>query len=247
MIDTREIKIHRWDEGGVSVVGATHRGVKRETNEDCFAVVPARRVVAVADGMGGHEHGEEAARRAVEAAVSDPVDGLDDEEFARAAAEAAQGAVAPMVRAWEGAGAPGCTLVVARLSHDGRRAALRWLGDSRAYLVHRGELTRLTADHANWLGQLMRCVGGVRGAPGQEVDDGQDASVELPPGAQILLCTDGIHGVLPDALMAAAINGASSRAEAVRALFVAATSGAGGARVSNDNLTALFIRASAPA
>lgn len=240
MIDTRTVRVHRFAAPGFSAVGATHVGVVRERNEDRLAVDPASRAVAVADGMGGHERGEEAARLAVEAAVAAAA-GPDDVAAVRAAVAAAQAAVAPIVAAHGAARRPpGCTLVVARLAPGGRHAAVAWVGDSRAYLVHRGAVRRLTRDHATPAGHLTRCVGGGCWAG----DDGEAAAVDLPEGAQILLCTDGLHGVLADETIATVVAAAGSRDAAVRALLAEATSGRRGSRASTDNVTAVFVRGS---
>lgn len=243
MFDPSSVRIHRFESGGFSAVGGTHTGVVRDHNEDRFAVAPAARVVAVADGMGGHEMGEEAARLAVEAAVAGAAaSGPDDEAAVRAGVAAAQGAVAQLVRAFaqahRGGRPPGCTLALARVAEGGRRGVVGWLGDSRGYLVHRGAVRPITADHATPGGTLTRCVGGGR----DPADPGEVAAFDLPPGAQVLLCTDGLHGVLGDGVIAAVIAASPDRASAVRALVAEACSGGRGHPVSKDNVTAVLLR-----
>src|SRR5437764_652002 len=125
-------------------------GRRRENNQDSAVTSP--RILAVADGMGGHAHGEVASAVAISAMrdLDSQLRGTDlsgadllaalrttvDEAAQRLTTLAQQN---PDLR---GTG----TTVVAFLV-DGVRIGVLHLGDSRAYLLRDGELHRLTRDH----------------------------------------------------------------------------------------------------
>ncbi|UMG91366.1 protein phosphatase 2C domain-containing protein [Nocardioides sp. TF02-7] len=134
---------------------ASHVGNVRELNEDAFLVAPP--VFAVADGMGGHDHGDVAARFVVEELAA--LGGRTyDAATAVTAVAGALTAVHERIDAYEAAqraaGRPlfsaGTTAVVAVLVED--PADPRWLlanlGDSRAYRVAGDRLEQVTVDHS---------------------------------------------------------------------------------------------------
>ena len=212
----------------VLVKALTDRGLKRSQNEDSHAVwvapaVPGSRdpevLALVADGMGGAQSGEIASsmvagtvvRRYREADRTDPAAVL-----AAAFQEANAGVFARSQSAdeYRGMGTT-CTAFALR----GRRAWLAHVGDSRAYLVRSGVARRLTRDHS-LVAELVRrgelTEEEARSDPRRNVvmrSMGIGASVvvdvvsldeELAPGDTIVLCSDGLHGVVTDAEIAAA-------------------------------------------
>jgi serine/threonine protein phosphatase PrpC len=127
------------------------RDPEKQVNED----VAARRetglghLCVVCDGMGGHAAGREAA----ELAVSVIVETFDRAPFGASppavlllAIEQANRAVYAMPTNEVAAGRPGCTVVAALLHGAGTEIA--HVGDSRAYLVHEGQIFRVTRDHS---------------------------------------------------------------------------------------------------
>ncbi len=68
--------------GGVSLQissgGATHVGMVRTDNEDCFRIVPSLNLFVLADGMGGEAHGEIASSLAVETVVKHCLEGTEN-------------------------------------------------------------------------------------------------------------------------------------------------------------------------
>ncbi|MFD4640980.1 PP2C family protein-serine/threonine phosphatase [Lentzea sp. NPDC058436] len=110
---------------------ATDPGLVREQNED--SVYVRQDLQAVADGMGGHEHGEVASALAVNVLADWQGDlGPAVAEIARRLdAEAPQGA--------------GTTLTAIRW--EGLAFQLAHIGDSRAYLLREGELRQISHDH----------------------------------------------------------------------------------------------------
>lgn len=183
---------------------ATDTGVVRTNNEDSLLV--AEPLFAVADGMGGHAGGEVASTVAVEAlrvafAGDQTVDGLV------AAVRQANAAVLERASAEIQLRGMGTTLTaLALVTEDGEaRLALVNVGDSRAYLLQQGELSRLTEDHS-LVEELVRegqmspeeaathpqrhvVTRALGMGPGVEPDVWQILPVK---GDRILLCSDGL-------------------------------------------------------
>jgi protein phosphatase len=126
-------------------------GRVRETNEDyCYCSLDDRLFI-VADGLGGHNAGEVAAKKAVEIISSDVTELMNKEEFVfdrdmetildkvnREIMESAN-----KVEAYSGMAT---TLVMAHI--DGDVLNLAHIGDSRAYLIESGKIVQLTKDHS---------------------------------------------------------------------------------------------------
>jgi serine/threonine protein phosphatase PrpC len=237
----------------VTAHGRTDVGRQRERNED--ALVALRRVFAVADGMGGHRAGEVASATALE-----PLADLDavDPDGPESAQEALVGAVlaanAAVVRRaqdepdLEGMG----TTLTAALVHDAT-AYVAHVGDSRAYLWRAGTLVQLTADHT--LVQALVDQGRIsvdqarvhhsRSVITRAIGVGAQVDVDLiavplEPGDRLLLCTDGLSGVVDDADMAAVLAAEPDGAAAAAALVDAANVAGG-----PDNITVLLVTATA--
>ena len=205
---------------GLRFAARSHTGLLRTLNEDSVYAGP--RLLAVADGMGGHAAGEVAS--AVTIAALAPLDedapGPDLLGALRGAAEAANAHLAEMVAADGALQGMGTTLVA--LLFAGSRLGLLHVGDSRVYLLRDGELAQITHDHT--LVQSLVDEGRIseeeatqhpqrsmitRALDGRaEVD--LDLSVrEVRVGDRYLLCSDGLTGpvgsldTLRDALSAA--------------------------------------------
>ncbi len=136
------------DDGGPPLyfrsAAATDVGRVRTNNEDGFVERPESGVWAVADGMGGHSHGEVASRMVCDALAEFPLDGTFEE-----AIDATRRRVLEvndhLARAGTGvdpAERSGSTVVVLLLR--GPRSAVLWAGDSRAYRWRAGTLEQLT-------------------------------------------------------------------------------------------------------
>ena len=61
----------------ISSGGATHVGMVRSNNEDCYRVVPSLNLYVLSDGMGGEAHGEIASALAVETVVKHCLEGVE--------------------------------------------------------------------------------------------------------------------------------------------------------------------------
>ncbi|HXF37986.1 MAG TPA: Stp1/IreP family PP2C-type Ser/Thr phosphatase, partial [Actinomycetota bacterium] len=217
---------------------ATDIGRARERNEDGLLVEPP--FFAVADGMGGHRGGDVASRLALEAlregdrALAERVREANRRVYERSMLDRA---VAGM----------GTTLTAAVL--EGDRLRLAHVGDSRAYLLRDGRLRRLTEDHTLvhrmvTRGQLTeeeaaehpyRSV--LTRALGTEPDVAVDeAVVEVRAGDRLLLCTDGLTGMLPESRVAEILRSVRDPQEAADRLVDEANE-AGGL----DNITVIVL------
>jgi serine/threonine protein phosphatase PrpC len=140
--------------------------------------------------------------------------------------------------------------VVAALVKDGT-AHIAHAGDSRIYLWRAGTLTRLTVDHSYVSeriqeGSLTAEEARVhplrnmvtRAVGGRPELDVEVQAVPLQPADALLLCSDGLTGMLPDADIARLLEGAGpSPEEAVESLVAEAN-----ARGGDDNITVLVAR-----
>ncbi|MGH8443503.1 MAG: PP2C family protein-serine/threonine phosphatase [Nevskiaceae bacterium] len=198
----------------LTIAGASHNGKQREHNEDAYGFDVQRGVAVVADGMGGFESGEAASRTAIEALLAAAKAGLpldaafrDAHDQVRRLAESKSG---------EKVGSTAVAAVVV-----GGTLHVGWAGDSRAYRLRNGKLERLTHDHS-LVGELVRhgviTEADARMHPNRNVvtrglgiamkdrarDEGPAETLLLPleSGDRLLLCTDGLHGFLPESAIA---------------------------------------------
>ena len=226
----------------ITAAAGTDIGRVREGNEDAF--LNDAPLFAVADGIGGHQGGEVASRLALETlevlfkrgrgTLADHVRDANRAVFERSGRDAA---VAGM----------GTTLTAAVA--EAGRLRLAHVGDSRAYLLRGGKLRMLTEDHT--LVQRMVERGEITEqeadvhphrsvltrALGTEPDVQIDEGVlDAQDGDRILLCSDGLSGMVPDEEIEGILRDAAEPKDAVREL-VRAANAAGGA----DNITVLVL------
>lgn len=228
----------------LSACAMTHRGRVRETNED--AVLVTERVVAVADGMGGHAAGEVASQMAVErlgelADAHAHAEILQAEDVASAVVDAGRLIRAASVRHVEYAGM-GTTLCGVALvdAAGGMQCAVFNVGDSRVYRFCDGVLTQVSVDHSEVQelrdagkisdvdaavyprrNVITRCLGGVTAAA-------PDVWVLEPAGRErFLVCSDGLSGEVDDAVIADVL-GAHPQPQAATAALVERALEAGG-------------------
>jgi PPM family protein phosphatase len=221
-------------------------GRQRRANEDSFFVRSP--LFVVADGMGGAQAGEVASRLAAETfAAGLPDDGTSEQRLETRVREANQ-RIHDVSREDHALNGMGTTLTAAYI--DGDELTLAHVGDSRAYLLRAGELSRLTRDHT-LVEELVR-----RGelteqeaaehpqrsiitrALGPEPDIDIDLHTHrVHPGDVLLLCSDGLTGMIGEVEVAEILSGATSLRDAGRALVDAANEAGG-----RDNITVVLFR-----
>jgi PPM family protein phosphatase len=223
---------------------ATDVGRVRDGNEDAYLVDDAMGLVAVADGMGGHRAGEVASATALEALRSAITHGRP----LRESMEDANEAVFTKSLTDEELRGMGTTLTAATLVTGGT-VLVGHVGDSRAYLLHDGELRQVTVDHS-LVEELVRegrlTADEAAVHPQRSIITralGVDASVEvdvypveLAPGDRLLLCSDGLTGMVQAETIAATLRREEDPARAAAALIDAANVAGG-----EDNITAVVV------
>lgn len=245
---------------------ASDVGLVRPHNEDASLVVESVfegdqtpetvGLFVVADGMGGHQAGEVAsalAARVVASYLMQEVyipylrqaahqsDQLSLTEALQQAVEAANQAVHAQVPG------SGTTLTCALVINS--RAYLAHVGDSRAYLYYNQELRQITRDHSYVdklveLGQISAEAAAVhpqRNVLYRAVGQGEQLEIDihlldLPGGSRLLLCSDGLWGMLSDNIIQAVLASAHTPQEACQELIAAANEAGG-----RDNITAVVI------
>src|SRR5688500_12360930 len=204
-------------------VSRTDVGLRRKINEESIFADPERGLWAVADGRGGHEAGEIASNMVTDALRCLPAVG-DIDELTNRAAEALRQVnrdLIELARSGERKGQTIGTTVVGLAIGDGSFRCF-WLGDSRAYRLRDGAITRLTRDHS--LVQNLVDAGMIKP---EDADTHADANLitravgaaetievdtvggDVRPGDQFLLASDGLTRVVRDDELAAELNGGS--------------------------------------
>lgn len=238
-------------------------GRERERNEDTLYLVEAFiqhdvgtepfGLFIVADGMGGHQKGEIASSLAARVAantifeeiylpylINKPsTDSRPLKEVLAVAVEQANAAVIKEVP--EG----GTTLTIALIM--GHNAYIAHVGDTRVYLFQQNKLKQITQDHS--LAQRLQQLGQSTADEVKHVQNvlykavGQGDTIEvdtyiqyLPPGSTLLLCSDGLWGLVNDDNMATVLKLASSPQAACQQLIDLANAGGG-----RDNITAIVV------
>jgi serine/threonine protein phosphatase PrpC len=177
----------------------TDVGNRRPKNEDSFLEDDERRLFVVADGMGGHPAGDVASSEAVaaldRALTDEALDGRDRMQALTDALLEAHDAVVSAASSDPGKRGMGTTAVVAHLDEDESILTCAHIGDSRAYVMTRDRLVRVTEDHV-WNGRGGRSLTQAIGS--SEQVQPEVAEVELRHGDRVLLCTDGLTDMLDD-------------------------------------------------
>lgn len=246
---TRNTSSPHNDTSSVEVVSSyygsrTEIGNVREHNEDSLTVLPP--LFAVADGMGGHEAGEVASEITINTLNDLAPQSADAEALARAVVAANLNVIkAPS----QGVGREGMGTTLTAAILEKERLVIAQVGDSRAYLLHNGSLQQLTRDHSLMAdmieaGQLTEAEARVH--PNRSVITraiGSDPHMQpdlyelnAETGDRLLLCSDGICGMIEDHEIASIMRQAPS-AQSCADQLVEAALAAGGF----DNATAVVV------
>jgi protein phosphatase len=222
--------------------GCSDQGPFRTSNEDCFGFDEPAGLCIVADGMGGHNGGEVASKLAVDG-VTDFIKTSKPNATWPFGFDASLSAPANLLRTaiytvnrqildaaaqrrdLSGMG----TTIVAALVH-GTTLAIAHVGDSRLYVFAGGSLRLLTVDDSWALNRNV--LTNVLGSRTQV--DVHMAEERMTPGELVILITDGVHGVLDDAVLEDVVgDGQHPQTIANRLVREALTRG------SRDNCTAV--------
>lgn len=203
--------------------GGTDVGRERAHNEDAILVDPERKLVVLADGMGGYQAGEVASQLAVDVVREESADtSITDSELGRvdpdtgisvamrqlrSAIEKANNRICSVARGREELNGMGTTIVAARF-YDGR-VGIAHVGDSRCYRFRDQALEQLTRDHSYVQDQLEKGLISEEDAKHSPQKNlitralGIDAIAEADvqefrtrPGDLYLLCSDGLSDLV---------------------------------------------------
>ena len=243
----------------VELAGLTDLGCQRQNNEDSFAVwEPSSkeqlrnkgRLAIVADGMGGHEGGQEASRLAVDCIQKIySTESGDPQTLLSSGFAAAHHCIQEYATAHPNLHGMGTTATAAVVFPS--QLYFAHVGDSRLYLVRDGSISRLTHDHS-YVGRLVEngvlsseeaeghpqrhILTAALGSGPDVVPDMSSNPVLLSPGDVIVLCTDGLWGVVDDHEIQRIVSSASL-SEACKKLIAMARSKGG-----PDNITVQLLR-----
>lgn len=219
-------------------------GLVRTHNEDSFLLQAP--LFVVSDGMGGHAAGEVASSIAIET-IGQQAPGSADDVLLGAAVESANTSV--ISAAEQGIGKPGMGCTATAVIIDKNHMAVAHVGDSRAYVLRQGTLVRVTHDHS-YVEELVdsgqitadearthpsRSI--ITRALGSDPDMYADHfSLEVGDGDRIILCSDGLSGMIGDGQIESLAVSSATPQQAADNLVAAALT-AGGA----DNVTVVVI------
>jgi protein phosphatase len=243
----------------MELAGLTDLGCQRHNNEDSFTVweppsedqlMKKGRLAIVADGMGGHEGGQEASRLAVDCIQKIYSTGSGDPQTLLSSGfAAAHQCIQEYAKAHPHLHGMGTTATAAVVFPS--QLFFAHVGDSRLYMIRGGSITRLTHDHS-YVGRLVEngvlsseeaeghpqrhILTAALGSGPDVVPDVSLSPVPLSAGDIIILCTDGLWGVVDDHEIQRIVSSASLP-EACRQLIAAAR-----AKGGPDNITVQLLR-----
>lgn len=265
-LNTAPLSFRTVGASALQVAHAQSVGRVRDHNEDSLLAItcsfegvnriPSFGLYIVADGMGGHNMGEKASSVAARSIAHDIVKNIyfsllseNNEEEDRPPLQEIM--VNALVRSnqsvTKAVGEGGTTGTVAMVFND--QLIIGHVGDSRAYIMAASGLEQLTRDHSlvrrlQELGQITESEAAVHPqrnvlyraigqGDGLEVDT---QTLQLSPGMKVLLCSDGLWGLVGDNQMLDIINSSSTLQIACDRLVEAANVAGG-----PDNITAILI------
>jgi serine/threonine protein phosphatase PrpC len=245
---------------GIELASLTDIGCQRDNNEDRYAYwepdaddefARKGRLAVVADGMGGHEGGQEASRIAVEAIqeVFSRDSGVDPQALLVAGFQTAHERILRYVTEHPELHGMGTTATAIALSQN--QLYYAHVGDSRLYLVRGPKVSRLTRDHS-YVGRLVEngvisaeeaethpqrhILTAALGAGAEVSPDAPQHPVALQKGDVLVLCTDGLWGLLSEDEIQTIVAG-RELPEACQALIKKAKD-----RGAPDNITVQIMR-----
>ena len=195
------------------VFGMTHPGLMRDKNEDSLFVNQELRIMSVADGMGGAAAGEIASdifMQTVKDLLKKPVTSQEQAiQLIKKIFLTANQSIIETARQNPHYKGMGCTAELLIFSHFGY--VLGHVGDSRSYLFRQGDLKQMTKDHSVVQEQIDQGLISAAEASNHPLKNvivravGTDESIAVDlirgyyhTGDIFLLCSDGLHDMVPD-------------------------------------------------
>jgi PPM family protein phosphatase len=229
--------------------GVSDPGCVRTNNEDYYLLFRDRGLYLVADGMGGAQAGEHASKLAAET-VAEHIwkNNRSEPDILAQAFEEANRRVMTAASTDATLEGMGTTLVAAL--ECGPKLLIASVGDSRAYVQMNGKLLVITEDQT-WVNEVGRRLGldegSLKSHPMRHVLTmaiGVSAelrihsyALEPNPGMQVLLCSDGLHGVVDENLISETLRREATLEDKCQSLIQAAKDAGG-----PDNVTAVLLR-----
>lgn len=244
----------------------TDKGQKRDHNEDSFHINVDESLFIVADGMGGQAAGETASSMAVKSIDEFIRNTHDDSEVTwpieynakltrngnrlEAAVRIAHRKIYEFSLTQEKYGGMGTTVVCALFDNVNRLTTAN-VGDSRLYLYRRDEFTQMTTDHS-WVNEQVKLGlltqeqakyhpyrNVVTRALGGKDDFMIDIDeIELKNEDIVLMCTDGLTTMVPDARIAQIIKEHKERLDVIVDVLIRTANVSGG----DDNITVVLAK-----
>lgn len=229
--------------------GLSDHGCVRSNNEDYYLLAPAIGLFVLADGMGGAQAGEHASKLAAETTWEVVYNSANPTpETLLTAFQEANRRVMLAASSDTRLEGMGTTLVAAMES--GTEVLIASVGDSRAYVFDQGHLFPVTEDQT-WVNEVGRRLGideeslkthpmrhvltmAIGVSPNLRV---HTYAVPANPGAEVLICSDGLHGVVDEAVIASVLAADGTLEQKCHALVNAAKEAGG-----PDNITTVLLR-----
>lgn len=245
-------------------------GLRRTSNEDSYCTRADLGLFVVADGMGGHVAGEVASRMAVDAIQTfieetasadknrtwpfpfEPNISLEANRL-KAAFRIANRQIGNA--STDAADLRGMATTASALLAGRQHACVAHVGDSRIYAMRAGTLEQITQDHS-WVEEQVRAGAMSESAARQHpwrnvvtraLSGGADPEIDvvelrLQPGERLLLCSDGLSGVIAHDDIARILGSETPDPQTACDRLIEAANAAGGP----DNITALVLDVDAP-
>ena len=246
----------------IRAAGMTDVGCVRKHNEDSFLAAPELGLYVVADGLGGHAAGEVSSRIVVERVAQFVAETTEkdrtwpleydttlsfDGNRLKVALLLSDQAIADDIRRNPERETMGSTVVACLLS--GPKATLAHVGDSRAYVLNKEEIRQVTRDHS-WVAEQVANgiltpsearVHPFRNVITQALGNGGDLEIEvqeleLGKSDRLLLCSDGLSGMVGDSQIWDIVKQSPDLQTAVETLITVARDNGG-----EDNITAVLV------
>jgi PPM family protein phosphatase len=229
-------------------------GMERDNNEDRVLCDPERGIYAVIDGVGGESGGEVAAQTAMEilqARLSRRT--TDAARLVREAIALANKQIYEKAQANPALTGMACVLTVAVV--DGSQVTIGHVGDSRLYLLKKGEIRKVTRDHSpvgarEDVGEISEAEAmshprrneifrDVGSAPHEPDEEGFVDVTRIPfePDSALLICSDGLSDLVPSRTILSTVETYAGRPREAAEALIAAANAAGG----KDNISVVIV------